>query len=42
MDFREINTHCQKRKMKMEILRSLRLIAKPDDNWVSFDLKDGF
>ncbi len=28
--------------MKMEILWSLRLIAKPGDHWVSFDLKDGF
>jgi hypothetical protein len=28
--------------MKMETLRSLRLIAKPGDHWVSFDLKDGF
>ena len=28
--------------MKMETPRSLRLIAKPSDRWVSFDLKDGF
>jgi hypothetical protein len=28
--------------MRMETLRSLRLIAKPGDHWVSFDLKDGF
>jgi len=28
--------------MKMETLRSLRLIAKPGDHWVSFDLKDDF
>ncbi len=28
--------------MKMETLQSLRLIAKPGDHWVSFDLKDGF
>jgi hypothetical protein len=28
--------------MKMETLRSLRLIAKLGDHWVSFDLKDGF
>ena len=26
--------------MKMETLRSLRLIAKPGDYWDSFDLKD--
>jgi hypothetical protein len=42
VDLREINAHCQTRKMKMETLRSLRLIAKPGDHWVSFDLKDGF
>jgi len=28
--------------MEIEILRSRRLIAKPDDHGVSFDLKDGF
>jgi hypothetical protein len=28
--------------MKMQIMRSLRLIAKPGDHWVSFDFKDGF
>ncbi len=28
--------------MKMETLRSLRLIAKPGNYWVSFELKDGF
>jgi hypothetical protein len=28
--------------MKMEIMRSLRQIAKSGDHWVSFDLKDGF
>jgi hypothetical protein len=28
--------------MKMETLQSLRLVAKPGDHWVSFDLKDGF
>ncbi len=42
MDLREVNKHCQIRKMKMETLRSLRLIAKPGDHCVSFDLKDGF
>ena len=42
MDLREVNKHCQTRKMRMETLRSLRLIAKPGDHWVSFDLKDGF
>ncbi len=26
----------------METLRHLRLIAKPGDHWVFFDLKDGF
>ena len=42
MDLSEINKVCQTRKMKMETLRSLRLIAKPNDYWVNFDLKDGF
>jgi hypothetical protein len=42
VDLREINVHCQTRKMEMENLRSLRLIAKPGDHWVSFDMKDGF
>ncbi len=28
--------------IKMETLRHLRLIAKPGDHRVSFDLKDGF
>jgi len=40
VDLREVNKHCQTRKMKMETLLSLRLTAKPGDHWVSFDLKD--
>jgi hypothetical protein len=28
--------------MKMETLRSLRIITRPNDHWISFDLKDGF
>jgi hypothetical protein len=28
--------------MKIETMRRLRYIAKPDDHFVSFDLKDGF
>jgi hypothetical protein len=28
--------------MKVETMRSLRLIAKPSNHWVSFDLKNGF
>ncbi len=42
VDLREVNKHCPTRKMKMETLRSLQLITKPGDYWVSFDLKDGF
>jgi len=42
IDLRDIKRHCKTRAMKMEILRRLRLIAKPNDYWVSFDLKDGF
>ena len=41
VDLHEVNKHCQTRKMRMETLRSLRLIAKTGDRWVSFDLKDG-
>jgi len=42
MDLREVDKHCRTRKMKMETLRSLRLIAKPGDHWVSFNIEDGF
>ena len=42
VNHREINAHCQTMKMKMKTLRPLRLIAKPGDHWVNFDLKDGF
>ena len=42
VDLREINKHCQTRKMKMETMRSLKLIAKPGNHWVRLDLKDGF
>ena len=39
---REINAHCQTRKIKIVTLRSLGLIVKLGDHWVTFDLKDGF
>ena len=39
VDLIEIKKPCQTRKMKMETLRSPRLITKPFDHWVSFDLK---
>jgi len=42
IDLRAINKQCQKRSMKMETLRRLRYIAKSNDRFVSFDLKDGF
>jgi hypothetical protein len=42
IDLREIDSHRKTRKMKMETLRSLNLITRPGDHWVSFDLKDGF
>jgi len=42
VDLREINKACQTRKIKIKTLRPLRLIAEPDDHWVSFDLKDDF
>ncbi len=42
VDLREINKHFKTRKMKMEALRSLWLIARPGDYWVIFDLKGVF
>ncbi len=42
VDLREIISHCKTIKMKMETLRSIKLITRPGDHWVSFDLKDGF
>jgi len=42
VDLTKINKACQTCKMKMEKLRSIRLIAKPGDHSVSFDLKDRF
>jgi len=42
IELRAINKQCHKRSMKMETLRRLRYIAKPNDYFVSFDLKDGF
>ncbi len=42
IDLREIDSHCKARKMKMEILGSLKLIIRHGDHWVSFNLKDGF
>ena len=42
VDLREINAHYQTRKMKMETPRSRRVIAKPGDYRVSFNLEDGF
>ena len=41
IDLRDINKYCKTQAiMKVETLRRLRLIAKPNDYWVSFDLKD--
>jgi len=42
IDLRSINKYCKKRSMKMEKLRRLQYIAKPNDRFISFDLKDGF
>ncbi len=42
VDLREIKKHCQTREMQNATLRFLRLIAKPGDLWVSFNLKNGF
>ena len=42
IDLRELNRYCSVRRMKMETLKHLGIIAKPGDWWVSFDLVDGF
>jgi len=42
VDLREGNKRCQARKMRMETMQSLRLLAKPRDHLFSFDLKYGF
>ena len=42
VDMREINKAYQTSKTKMKTLRSLRVIVKPCNHWVSFNLKDGF
>ena len=42
IDLSAINKQCLKRSMQMETLRRLWYIAKPNDHFVSFDLKDGF
>jgi hypothetical protein len=42
VDLRDINKACQTRRIKMETMWSLRLIAKQGENWVSFDLKNEF
>ena len=42
VNLRVINKVCRTRWMGIETLVSLRLIAKPSDHWVSFELKDGF
>ncbi|KAK3284632.1 hypothetical protein CYMTET_7732 [Cymbomonas tetramitiformis] len=42
MDFRWLNSHCVKSRCKMETLKKLRRLAKPNDWCVSFDLQDGY
>ncbi|KAK3273359.1 hypothetical protein CYMTET_18397 [Cymbomonas tetramitiformis] len=42
MDFRWSNAHCVKSRCKMEILKMLRRLAKPNDWCISFDLQDGY
>eukprot|EP00854_Cymbomonas_tetramitiformis_P004322 gene4322-biopygen4255 len=41
MDFRWLNAHCVKSQCKMETLKKLRRLAKPDDWCFSFDLQNG-
>ncbi|KAK3242073.1 hypothetical protein CYMTET_48217 [Cymbomonas tetramitiformis] len=42
MDFRWLNAHCVKSRCKMETLKKLRRLAKPNDWCFSFDLQDGY
>ncbi|KAK3276674.1 hypothetical protein CYMTET_15272 [Cymbomonas tetramitiformis] len=42
MDFRWLNSHCVKSRCKMETLKKLRRLAKPNDWCISFDLQDGY
>ncbi|KAK3248980.1 hypothetical protein CYMTET_41578 [Cymbomonas tetramitiformis] len=42
MDFRWLNAHCLKSRCKMETLKKLRRLAKPNDWCFSFDLQDGY
>ncbi|KAK3280628.1 hypothetical protein CYMTET_11540 [Cymbomonas tetramitiformis] len=42
MDFRWLNAHCVKSRCKMETLKKLRRLAKPNDWCISFDLQDGY
>ncbi|KAK3267531.1 hypothetical protein CYMTET_23912 [Cymbomonas tetramitiformis] len=42
MDFRWLNSHCVKSRCKMETLKKLRRLAKPNDWCFSFDLQDGY
>ncbi|KAK3240781.1 hypothetical protein CYMTET_49399 [Cymbomonas tetramitiformis] len=42
MDLRQLNAHCMKSRYKMETLKKLRRLAKPDDWCFSFDLQDGY
>ncbi|KAK3266657.1 hypothetical protein CYMTET_24735 [Cymbomonas tetramitiformis] len=42
MDFRWLNAHCVKSRCKMEMLKKLRRLAKPNDWCFSFDLQDGY
>ncbi|KAK3239619.1 hypothetical protein CYMTET_50463 [Cymbomonas tetramitiformis] len=41
MDFRWLNSHCVKSRCKMETLKKLQRLAKPNDWCFSFDLQDG-
>jgi len=42
VDLHTIHEYCRKRSMKMETLRRLRYIGKPNVHFVSSDLHDGF
>ncbi|KAK3262767.1 hypothetical protein CYMTET_28392 [Cymbomonas tetramitiformis] len=42
MDFCWLNAHCVKSRCKMETLKKLRRLAKPNDWCISFDLQDSY
>ena len=42
VDLRWVNAHLNKTTMRMETLKQLHMLARPDDYFLSLDLQDGF